>query len=125
MKIVSYSIFKKSWLLKTAIVFAVMLCLGISGFIYVRYQVQQWLEEQNATIEISSYRPSFSRFGFPSLAIGKTTIKFKSSQTSLEKIEFDKAIITLDLLLLLKRFVFAVILQAFCKRLEARQPQFL
>lgn len=108
MKFLSHPILRKSWFFKLWVIVTVMLCLGIAGAIYARQQLDQWLKEQNATIKINSWRPSFGRLGFPSVVIGKTTIKFKNPQTSLESIEFSKAIIELDLLLLLKRFLFAV-----------------
>jgi len=98
--------FKLSFVFKLISILAVVFLLFWMGGIYVHYQIKQWLKEEMATIEIDSWRPSLNGFLSPSLVIGRTVIEFKNPQTSLEKLEFSKAIIELDIISTLKHFMF-------------------
>jgi hypothetical protein len=107
MKILSHPIFRKSWLFNTSVVLTVILCLGIAGGIYACYQLEQWLKEQNATIEVKSWKPSFSGLNFPSVVIDKAIIKFKNPQSVIKDAQFNKAVIGINLGLTLRSFLTA------------------
>ncbi|MBY0282137.1 MAG: hypothetical protein K2W94_08305 [Alphaproteobacteria bacterium] len=100
--------FKQPLVFKLISILAIVLFLFCLGGLYVSHEVKQWLRKEKATIEMSSWLPSLNWPISPSLHIGKTTIVYKNPQTSLEKIEFTKAIIDVDLLALFKNFFCSV-----------------